>query len=65
MGFLGAITPTEMEAGRVLSLVTMAGVIGLGLVPPLRPYAHRIRVVTSVGYIGCVLGFIAYCALFR
>lgn len=65
MGFLGAITPEEAEAGRFLGLVTMAGLIGVGLVPPLRRYAQRIRVAMALGYISCVLAFIVYFAVYR
>ena len=65
MGFLKAITPAEVDAGRMLSLVTMAVLVGVGLVPPLRPYARRIQVAITAFYVACVLGFVVYCALFR
>jgi hypothetical protein len=65
MDFLSTITPREAEAGRALSLATMALVISVGFVPPLRPYVYPIRVATCVGYILCVLSFIIYCAFFR
>lgn len=65
MGFLETVTPAEIEAGRLLSLVMMVGLLSVGLVPPLRPYAHRIRLVMAGAYIACLVGFIVYCALFR
>lgn len=65
MGFLDTITPAETEAGRALGLVTMAVLIGVGFIPPLRSYAQRIRVAMAAFYVLCVLGFVVYCALFR
>jgi len=65
MDFLGAITPEEMQAGRVLSFATMAALIAPGVIPPLRRYTYWIRWVAAVVYIGGVLGFVLYCALFR
>ena len=65
MGFLDTITPAETEAGRALGLVTMAVLIGVGFIPPLRSYAQRIRVAMAAFYIFCVLGFVVYCAAFR
>ncbi len=65
MDFLRAITPGEMQAGQVLSFATMAALLGSGVIPPLRPYGYWIRLVATVVYVGCVLGFVLYCALFR
>ena len=65
MGLLETIAPEEAEAGRVLSMVTMVVLLGVGFVPPLRPHAHRIRVGMAACYIAGVLGFVVYCALFR
>ena len=65
MGFLSTVTPAEFEAGRVLGMVTMVVVLGVQFVPPLRSYAHRIRIAMATGYIACVLGFVVYCALWR
>ena len=65
MGFLATISPAEADAARMISLTTMAVVIGVGLVPPLQPYAHRIRVAAAAAYLACVLGFVIYYALFR
>ncbi len=65
MGFLEVVTPSEMEAGRLLSLTTMVVLLFVGHIPPLRPYAARIRVAAVAIYLAGVLGFIVYFALFR
>jgi hypothetical protein len=65
MGFLQTITPAQFEAGRMLGLITMVVVIGVGFVPPLRPYAYRIRVATAAAYIVGALAFAIYVATVR
>jgi hypothetical protein len=65
MGFLEVVTPAEMEAGRMLSLATMVVLLFVGYIPPLRPYAGRIRVAAASVYIAGVLGSIVYFAVFR
>jgi hypothetical protein len=65
MDFLGTITPGEIRAGQALSFATMATLIGHGLIPPLRPYGYWIRLVAAAVYIGCIVGFVLYCVLFR
>jgi len=64
MGFLQTVTQAQFEAGRMISLIAMAVVIGVGLVPPLRPYAHRIQVATAGAYIVGILAFVVYVAAF-
>ncbi len=63
MGFLEAVSPAELEAGRTLSLVTLVVVMFVGHIPPLRPYAHHIRLVAVGCYLLGVLGFVLYFAL--
>src|SRR4051794_3799045 len=46
-----------MQAARLITGVTMAIVIGVGLMPPLRPYARRIRLAALALYL---LGFVAF-----
>jgi hypothetical protein len=65
MGFFDTVTPTEMEAGRMLGLLTMATLIGVGFVPPLRPYAHRIRLATAGIYLLGIFCFTVYFVAFR
>ena len=65
MGFLETVTPAEMELGQMLSMVTMVVVIFVGFIPPLRPYAHRIRIAAAGCYLAGILGFIVYFAAFR
>ena len=65
MGFLEVVTPAEMEVGRALSLATMVVVMFVGHIPPLRPYAGRIRMVAVGCYLAGVLGFVVYFAAFR
>ena len=65
MGFLDVVTPAEMQARQTLSLATMAVMIFVGHIPPLRPYAARIRLAAASVYIAGLLGFIVYVAAFR
>lgn len=65
MGFLETVTPAEMQAGRTLTLATMVVAMFVGHIPPLRPYAHRIRLAAVGCYLVGVLGFVLYFALFR
>ncbi len=65
MGFFETVTPAEMEAGRTLSLATILVLIFVGFIPPLRPYAHRIRLAAAGAYILGVLGFAVYFVAFR
>ncbi len=65
MGFLETVTPAEMDTGRMLGMVTMVVLIFVGFVPPLRPYAHRIRLAAAGVYILGILGFVVYFAAFR
>ena len=65
MGFFETVTPAEMQAGRMLTLGTMVVMMFVGHVPPLRPYAHRIRLTAGAAYILGVLGFAVYFLAFR
>jgi hypothetical protein len=65
MGFFETVTPAEAEAGRMLGLATMLVLIFVGFVPPLRPYAYRIRLAAAGAYIFGVLGFAVYFVAFR
>jgi hypothetical protein len=65
MGFFETVTPAEMQVGRTLGLATMLVLIFVGYIPPLRPYAHRIRLAAAAVYILGVLGFAVYFVAFR
>ncbi|MEI7709821.1 MAG: hypothetical protein WCI94_00260 [Rhodospirillales bacterium] len=65
MGFLEVVTPAEMTAGHALGLATMVVLIFVGHIPPLRPYATRIRRVAAGCYLAGVAGFVLYFAMFR
>lgn len=65
MGFLETVSPAEMQAGQMLSLIAMIVLMFVGTIPPLRPFAHRIRIAAAGAYILGVCGFIVYVAAFR
>jgi hypothetical protein len=56
---LDAVTPAQMQAGRVLSGMAMAGFLGARL---FGRHAGRVRVGVAVVYCTCVTGFAVYVA---
>ena len=63
MSLLDAVSGEQMRTARIVTGATMAAFIAVGLAPPLRPYAPRIRLALVVAYlIGCV-GFVGYALL--
>ena len=54
------ISSHEMQTARIITGATMAIVIGVGLVPPLRPFAQRIRMAALVLYILSCVAFVIY-----
>lgn len=63
MSLLDAVSAEQMRTARVVTGASMAAFIAVGLAPPLRPYAPRIRLVVVVAYLlGCV-GFVGYTLL--
>ncbi len=65
MAWLPSVTAADIEAGRMVTLVTMALVIGVGLIPPLRPHAYRIRIAVTLLYLLSAAGFTLYAVAFR
>jgi|GEM_PF-2038505 len=65
MGFFETVTPAEMRAGQLLTFWTMIVTMFVGYVPPLRPYAHRIRLTAAAVYLLGALGFAVYFVAFR
>jgi len=58
-----AVSGEQVRAARIATGAAMAAFIAVGLAPPLRPYAQRIRLALLVAYLlGCV-GFVAYALL--
>ena len=57
---LGTVSADEMRAAQLISGITMAIWIGVGVLPPLQPYAHTIRRTLLMAYLICCMGFIAY-----
>ena len=49
-----------MRAAQLISGATMAIWIGMGVLPPLRPYAHAVRRALLLIYLAGCVGFIAY-----
>jgi hypothetical protein len=63
VSLLDAVSAEQMRTARVVTGASMAAFIAVGLAPPLRPYAPRIRQVVVVAYLlGCV-GFVGYTLL--
>jgi uncharacterized membrane protein len=63
VNLFSAVTDQDMQTVRVVTGATMAAFLAVGLVPPLRPYVSRIRVVLlALFLVGCG-GFTAYVLL--
>ena len=54
------VSNAEMQAARVLSGATMALWLGVGVVPALRPYAARIRLLVLGAYLVGIVLFIGW-----
>jgi len=57
---LNAVSADEMRAAQLITGVTMAIWIGVGVVPPLRNYAGPVRRAALALYLLCCAGFIVY-----
>ena len=54
------VSGEEMRAARTLTGATFAMFLMVSVVPGLRPYATRIRLVIAVAYFVLAAGFIIY-----
>ncbi len=63
MALFGTVSPEMMQAARVVTGATFALWLGVGLVPPLRPYAWTIRVAMLTLYLAAAAAFVAYALL--
>ena len=57
---LDTVSADQMRAAQLISGATMAIWIGMGVLPPLRPYAHAVRRALLLIYLAGCVGFIAY-----
>lgn len=63
MALFDAVTADDMRTAQIVSGVTMALFIGVGLAPGLRQHAVKLRAWLLAGYLaGCAL-FVAYVLL--
>ena len=62
---LYTVSADTMRAAQLITGVTMAIWIGVGVFPPLRPHAHTVRRAVLMLYLVCCLGFIIYALLGR
>jgi len=51
MNLFSAVSPDDIRTAQILTSVAMAGFIGSGLVPALRPYGTRIRLALLLLYL--------------
>lgn len=63
MDLFSAVGPEDMRRAQIFSTAALALFIGSGVVPGLRPYANRIRLVLLVFYVLACAGFVAYVLL--
>lgn len=55
-----SVSADTMRAAQLITGVTMAIWIGIGVFPPLRPHAHMLRHAVLLLYLVGCLGFIVY-----
>jgi hypothetical protein len=58
-----AVSGEQMRQAQIVTGLAMAAFIGVGVVPGLRPYAARIRLVLLVAYLLACAGFVAWVLL--
>ena len=63
MSLWDAVSAEQMRTARVVTGATMAAFIAVGLAPPLRPYASRIRLALLVAYLLACVVFVGYVLL--
>jgi hypothetical protein len=59
----GAVSSEQMRAAQIVTSVTMAVLIGVGVVPGLRRYAGTIRLVLLAAYLVSCGVFVAWLLL--
>ncbi len=57
---LDTVSADAMRTAQLITGVTMAIWIGMGVLPPLQPHAHAVRRVVLALYLAWCLGFIVY-----
>lgn len=57
---LDTVSADAMRSAQIITGVAMAIWIGVGIVPPLQPYAYRVRGAVLALYLLGSLGFLAY-----
>ena len=63
MSLFDAVSGEQIRTARIVTGAAMAAFIAVGLAPPLRPYARRIRLGLVAAYLlGCA-GLVAYVLL--
>jgi hypothetical protein len=59
----GTVTGEEIRAAQIITGVTMALFIGIGIAPGLREHAGRLRLALLVLYLLACGGFVGYVLL--
>ena len=54
------VSADQMRAAQLISGVTMVIWISVGVLPPLRPYAHAVRRALLLLYLASCVGFIVF-----
>ena len=65
MALFSTVSADDMRAAQTITLATLALWFGVGVVPPLRPHARRIRAVVLVLYLLGGAGFVLYVTMVR
>jgi hypothetical protein len=58
-----AVSGEQMRTARIVTGATMAAFIAIGLAPPLRPYAGKLRLALLAMYLLACAAFVAYSLL--
>ncbi len=54
------VSADQMRAAQLISGITMVIWISVGVLPPLRPYAHVVRRALLLLYLASCVGFIVF-----
>ena len=65
MALFSSVSAEDMRAAQTITFATLALWIGVGVVPPLRPHARRIRAVVLALYLLGSAGFVLYVTVWR
>lgn len=63
MSPFSAVSADQMREMQIITAVATALFVGIGVVPGVRPYAGRIRLILLVAYLATSIGFVGWVLL--